>query len=147
MVQRWQGCCLTIHSSRNRFAVRLNSGVRPALIDLRKPSQDTLILVVLLVVGLAATVLERGAADGFKITGGVIYAVCIMKLGFATWRSFNQRQLRLTLAEWCVALYAAMYALVSLAVGWPFGFLTLLGLIVPVFTLLVFSVFARFGWW
>jgi len=24
-----QGCCLTIHSSRNRFAVRLNSGVRP----------------------------------------------------------------------------------------------------------------------
>ena len=114
---------------------------------LRKPTQNTLILVALVVVGLVAAVFERGPADGFQVVGGVIYTGCVMTLGFAAWRSFAQRRLRFTLVEWCVAVYAVTYALASVALGWPFGFLTVLGLIVPLVILSVFTVFSRFGWW
>lgn len=114
---------------------------------LRKPTQDTLILVALLVVGLVAALFEHGPADGFKIVGSLIYVGCVMTLGFAAWRSFGGRSLSFTLVEWCVAAYAGAYALASLALGWPFGFLTVLGLIIPFVVLSVFSVCSRFGWW
>lgn len=114
---------------------------------LRKPSQDTLILVALVVVGALAAVLERGSADGFRLVGGVVYSGCVMTLGFAAWRSVAQRKVRLTVVEWGAAAYVGTYATVALAVGWPIALLTVLGLLVPVVVLPVFGVFSRFGGW
>ena len=103
--------------------------------------------MALVAMALIAAVFEQGIADGFKLVGGAVYAGCVMVLGFAAWRFLAQRHLCLTVVEWCVAVYAVTYALASLAIGWPIGFLTVLGLIIPAVILSVFSVFSRFGWW
>lgn len=114
---------------------------------LSKPSQDALILIALVAVGLFAAVFERGPVDGLKLAGGGFYVGCVMALGFVAWRAIAQRRLRLTVIERCLAIYAVAYAFASLGLGWSFVPLTLLGLAVPIVTLSVFALFSRLGWW